>query len=492
MFFVEEILKKSAVQIAKLVKQKRISPTEVVDAHIGHIQKINPKINAVTEFLFDSAKKEAKAQTEQLGRLSPESLPELFGVPFSVKEMLAVSGAKRTGGNIHHKNAVMAEDASVVKTLRAAGAIPLCTTNVPELGFWFESYNPIYGRTNNPYDLSRTPGGSTGGEGALVGAGGTPFGLGSDIGGSIRIPAFFCGVFGHKPSNRTVPLTGHFPYSVDDIKKLVGSKYPWTSVGFLTRKSEDLPLLMKLLSKPDGIDSEMQNQFQLSDYIPHISKLKIHICVDPKIHLTKRASDEVQQSLLQVADFFKTQGCQVRELNPKIFSSALNLWLQALKSTKDLSFEQALSPFERVDLSREFFLHAARKNPNYSIPVLITVMLERLQIHSDKKSDQTAEELKKLRETIENILDPHSILLFPTHPRVAPKHYHVIASPFDFVYAGIFNVLGFPATNIPLGLNKDGIPLGLQVISGHNQDHLNFFMAKILEEAFGGWIPPNP
>ena len=251
-----ELLTLSGVDLAKRIATKQVSPSEVLEVHIARIEKVNPQLNAMVEDDFARARKTAREQTETLmSGTGPTNLPVFFGVPFTVKEMLSYKGMKRTGGSIHHRDSVMDWDATIVERMRHAGAIPMGTTNVPELGFWFETFNPVYGRTNNPYDVTRTCGGSSGGEGSLIGAGASPFGLGSDIGGSIRIPAFFCGVFGHKPSRYWLPLTGHFPYGREEFGDLLlKDKYPFTSIGPLSRRAADLNPLLQLMVGADAHD----------------------------------------------------------------------------------------------------------------------------------------------------------------------------------------------------------------------------------------------
>ena len=206
----DELLKMSVVEMSKRIRGGELSPVELLDAHIKRIQDVNPYLNAVVETRFDLARGEAKSAAEKLAQ-SRENLPPLFGIPCTIKDTFAVKDMKWAVGVWARKDLVADWDAITVKRLKDAGAIIMGKTNVPEAAMWCETYNHVYGRTKNPYDLRRGAGGSSGGEGAIVAASGSPFGLGADVGGSIRYPSAFNGVAGHKPSGRLVPGTGHWP-----------------------------------------------------------------------------------------------------------------------------------------------------------------------------------------------------------------------------------------------------------------------------------------
>ena len=249
----EEILTKSGLQIAELIHKKKISVAEVFQLHAKLITRFNPVLNAVVESNLENGLTKAKELDRQLKNQTIASKP-FYGVPFTCKEMISVKDFKRTGGNFFHKDDVSNENGSSLERLYSSDMILLGTTNVPEYGFWFETKNTIYGRTKNPYNEKKTSGGSSGGEGSIIGLGASPIGLGSDIGGSIRIPASFCGLFGHKPTYKLVPLTGHFPNSTASIAELTKANYPLTTIGPMCRKAEDLLPILKLIAGSDAID----------------------------------------------------------------------------------------------------------------------------------------------------------------------------------------------------------------------------------------------
>src|SRR6201747_1281132 len=239
------IITMSASELARAIQSKKMSSKTVVEAHLERIAKVNPKLNAVVQLTADSARKEAEEADAALAR--GEIKGPLHGVPMTIKDTLETAGVICTGGTKGRANYVPKADATAVARLRAAGAIFLGKTNVPELAGAIETDNLVYGRTNNPYDLSRTPGGSSGGESAIVAAGGSPLGLGTDAGGSIRVPAHFCGLAAIKPTSGRVPRTGQFPLPL-------GARNAVFHVSLLARKVEDLALALPIISGPDYRD----------------------------------------------------------------------------------------------------------------------------------------------------------------------------------------------------------------------------------------------
>lgn len=239
---VDPIIKSSGVEMAKAIKNKKISVVKLVELHIEQIKKANKIINAVVMDRFDLALDEAKKCDKILAECEDVSeLPDFFGVPMSVKESYQVSGMSNTSGIYNRKDIRAKAHAPAVQRLVDAGAIILCVTNTSEACLWIESSNYVTGRSSNPFDSRHTCGGSSGGEAALISSCGTPFGLGGDIGGSIRIPSFFCGVFGHKPSPHIVPNDGHYPCVKNEQLDYMGT-------GPICRRAGDLFPLLKILS----------------------------------------------------------------------------------------------------------------------------------------------------------------------------------------------------------------------------------------------------
>jgi Asp-tRNA(Asn)/Glu-tRNA(Gln) amidotransferase A subunit family amidase len=236
----------SAVSMAKQIRQKKLSPVELVEAHLTRIEELNPKLNAFVQLDAEGARRQARAAEEAVTR--SDKLGPLHGVPISIKSSIEVTGIKCEAGSKLRAGFVAAKDAPLVSRLRNAGATILGTTNTPELLMAWETDNVLYGRTNNPWDLSRTPGGSSGGEAAAIASGCSTGGVGSDGGGSIRVPAHFSGICGLKPTPGRIPSTGHFPTSVGPFA-LIGV------VGPMARTVSDLKVLFEVTLGPDDGDT---------------------------------------------------------------------------------------------------------------------------------------------------------------------------------------------------------------------------------------------
>ena len=238
----DELIYTSAKKMAHAIQAKQVSSVELIEAHLQRIDEVNPALNAVVYSLAERALDEARQADAATVR--GDATGPLHGVPTTVKEAWESAGIPCTGGTLGRKGFIGARDSTVVARLRAAGAIPIGMTNTPELSMAFESDNLVYGRTNNPYDLARTPGGSGGGGAAIIAAGGSPWEIGADLGGSIRLPAHFSGIAGIKPTVGRVPMTGYFPPSL-------GFMQMFCSAGPMARHAEDLALTLRFLSGPE-------------------------------------------------------------------------------------------------------------------------------------------------------------------------------------------------------------------------------------------------
>jgi amidase len=261
-----DIISKSASELAGAIRSKRLSSRAVVEAHLEQIARVNPKLNAIVQLTADSARKEADEADAAPAR--GEIKGPLHGVPITIKDTLETNGVVCTGGTKGRANFIPKADATAVARLRDAGGIILGKTNVPELAGAIETDNLVYGRTNNPYDLGRTPGGSSGGEAAIVAACGSPLGLGTDAGGSIRIPAHFCGLAAIKPTSGRVPRTGQFPMPM-------GARNAVFHVSLIARKVEDLALALPIIAGPDFRDHSIVGMPLLDSKSVTLSGLKL-------------------------------------------------------------------------------------------------------------------------------------------------------------------------------------------------------------------------
>ncbi|KAL6425507.1 hypothetical protein ACFW04_009582 [Cataglyphis niger] len=392
----DSLLTFSATALARKIRQREVTCYDVVNAYVLQIKKVNPILNAVVDNRFGDAIYEAKIYDEQLasGKFDIETLEKekpLYGVPLTVKECCALKGCSHTGGSLGRKGVKASCDAVVIELLRNAGAIPVCVTNVPEMCGGFESANLLYGRTYNPYDTRCTPGGSSGGEGALIGAGVSVIGIGSDLAGSIRIPALYNGIFGHKPTAGIISNIGHFPYSEDkDFQKLL-------TIGPLTRYAEDLEVLMKVLTST------------------YDRNLRLGVPVDLRqLKVYYRFSMDEAFGILPVVPEIKN------------------------------CVQKVVTHFAQYDIRAE-----------------------------------------------KDLLGENGIFIYPTFRRPAIFPEFSVCETLNVVYCGIFNIFGFPAVHVPMGLNHKGLPIGVQIVAAPYQDCLCLAVAKELETAFGGWVPPS-
>lgn len=476
----DTLLTKSATRLAALIRRRDVSSREVVEAHIRRVVQVNPAINAMVEDRFALARVEADLADRATMRARADSLPPFHGVPCTIKEAIALKGMSFTAGHVARIGVLADQDATATARLRAAGFIPLGVSNTSELCMWMESDNKVYGRTGNPYDPSRTAGGSSGGEGALVGAGASPVGLGADIGGSIRLPAFFNGVFGHKPTGGLIPNTGNFPLAHGDALR-------YMTTGPLARRAEDLWPLVRSLAGPDGKDPECR-LVPLGDPstvdLPSLDVLVIEENGILPVH------PELRSALWKAADHLARAGARVRgERVPALRDSGL-IWASMLSEAGGPSYAERLGGGRPVSPERALLQYLCGLSP-YTLPSIGLVWLERLTASRPEDRHRYVEAGRRLRQDLCRRIGPRGVLLFPPYPEPASPHNRPLIPPFQWLYTAIFNVLEMPATAVPMGLGSEGLPLGLQVVATHGNDHLCVAVALELERAFGGWVPPE-
>ena len=471
------LLTDSALSLARKIRSRETTSREVIEAHIKRISALHVTLNALVVDRFSAARAEADAADRALADGGVELGP-LHGVPISVKECVGLEGMPQTVGMVSRIGQVAPRDATAVSRLRAAGAIPLGLTNVPELAMWMETSNRVYGRTNNPYDPRRIVGGSSGGEGALIGSGGSPLGIGSDIGGSIRMPAFFNGIFGHKPSAGLVPNTGHWPQSHGAAKR-------YLTTGPMCRRAEDLWPALTLMAGPDGEDDAC-GPISLGD--PKDVSLAGLTVYDVTSSGLFHIDDELQAAQRAVADHLASLGARIIPFSHAGFRSAFHIWSALMTTAAKTSFSEILGEGTEIPLLRSLY-DLARGRSAHTLPALALVLAERVMpiFPGETRAVDLARELKT---DLDLILDDHAVLLYPSYPDQAPLHDHPLRSPLKWQYAAIWNVLELPVTQAPLGLSQRGLPLGLQLVAGHGRDRICVAVATELERKFGGWVPP--
>jgi fatty acid amide hydrolase 2 len=477
------LLDASASQLAAWVRAGDLSPVELVDVHIQRIEEVNPHINAVVATRYDAARNEARQAERQLvASRDPSALPPFLGVPFTAKEFLAVKGLSNSGGVLHRRAVVAAQDATLVARLRTAGAIPLGVTNVPEGGLWMETTNLIWGRTVNPWDATRTSGGSSGGEAAIISAGGVPFGMGSDIGGSIRIPAGLCGITGHKPTGRMVPNTGYWP---DPGPTDVGA---YLVSGPMARRAEDLWPLLQIIAGPDGVDPICRS-WPVGDPASVDPKQRIVYALEDNGRV--RVSDDMRQAVRDATAALVDAGATVRPLHLPALRQAFEIWGAMLNEAADTGYAEILGRDGDLRLMRELLAFPFGRS-GHSSAVLILVAVEKLMQRFPGQQARLVALGRQLQVDLEEALGAHGVLIHPPYSRAAPRHRHPWLTPFDVACTCIFNVLEMPGTVVPTGWTAEGLPVGVQVLAPRGQDHRTIAAAIDIEARTGGWRRSDP
>jgi fatty acid amide hydrolase 2 len=465
---------RSATELAAMIKSGETTSTEVVEAHIAVLERIE-NLNALAVERFDLAREEASAADARI-KNGDNDLPPLHGVPMTIKEMFSVDGMPNTGGYPHRRKFRPSEDAPVVARMREAGAIILGLGNTCGFLIWIESNNPLYGRVSCAYDDSRTAGGSSGGDSAIVGSGGAPIALGSDLGGSIRIPAFFNGIFGHLPTPGLVPLTGHFPMPEGELRRRL-------SPGPLTRRAEDLLPLLRLIAGPDGEDpyTEPMTLGDVADVA--IDGLSVVVATHAS---TIPLRPVLRDAIDSAADGLEQRGARVRRTPFKQMRWAFAQFGATVAAEIDL-----LNSWEKITASTKPGGRSGRAPLTVRGPAALLKVAESAPVRTIRT--QAARRLVDSAQRAQDTLDETiggGVLLYPPFPRLVPKHRHTIGQPWLATNTAIFNLYGLPATQVPLGLGDKHLPLGVQVVAAAGNDHVAIAVARELEELFGGWVDP--
>lgn len=478
-----EILRCSATAIAKMIRDGELTSREAVEIHIGQIEKVNPTLNAVVRERFDDALAEADTADEVLKTKQASELPPFHGVPCTIKECFALTGMPQSSGAVARRGVISYEDATAVQRLRAAGAIPMGVTNTSELCLWMESNNYVYGRTNNAYDPKRTVGGSSGGEGAIVSAGASPFGLGSDIGGSIRMPAFFNGVFGHKPTGGLVPGSGQHPCAENEALRFL-------TTGPLCRKAEDLMPLLRVLAGPDGIDSgcfEMKLGFPGNVDVRNIRYLNMKQIERYPVHPSLQRRQEI------MVDLLKRRGMKIVDVEIPEFSQAFEIWSAMMGEASDTPFVEHMGDGVPVNAAVELGKWLVGQSDHTAMASLLGIAEKLVDLLPSYRT-KLIELGQTLKAQLAEMLADDGVMFLPSYTVPAPKHnvpfFNQLRLRFDYAYTAILNVLEVPVTQVPLGMDRLRLPLGIQVAAGHGQDHMTIAVAMMLEREFGGWEPP--
>ena len=469
--------------MAELIRNRKLSPVELVQSHLDRIEKINPKINAYVEIDRHGAMAAARQAEDALS--NNNSLGPLHGVPISIKSAIEVEGMRWEAGTKLRVGEIASADAPLVSRLREAGAIILGTTNTPELLMAWETDNLLYGRTNNPWDLSCTAGGSSGGEAAAIACGCSAGGVGSDGGGSIRVPAHFCGICGLKPTPGRIPATGHFPQSVGPFA-LLGV------VGPMARTVADLKVLLEVMQGPDIGDP---GAAPVPIRWPEFNKASIARNINPSRATKPRVgyfeddgrtpvTPETRNAVNYAAEVLRSAGFEVEPFRPEGLEKARELWWKffgvaggMLLGPMTKGYESELSP-----ILKQFNRWVAAEPPHTAQSLLET------WIERDLVRMQMFEQMKKF-----------PVLLCPVAAVPAFRHgerqWQIEGKEVKYLdawsYCEWFNLLGMPAVSVPVALSPDGLPIGVQLIAQPWQEELVLSVAEVVENERGKktWPP---
>ena len=374
------------------------------------------------------------------------------------------------------------EDAPCVRTMRQAGAIPLGVSNVSELCMWMESSNKIYGRTNNPYHPGRMVGGSSGGEGCTQAAAASAFGIGSDVGGSIRMPSFFNGIFGHKGSSGAVDNRGQLPVAGPIVDTFL-------STGPMCRFAGDLMPIFKLLTGP-----KKAKELKLDEPVD-VKKVRFFYQTDdggnPLIAPVHKDLKQAQSKLVRILQ--ETLQVTVRKVQIKEFKESHMIWSHKMSSdTNSRSFASEMAEGRgEVNAWLELAKWFCFKSTNHTFPAIGLALLDKAITPNDPDHQKFLALCDDLRRELDDLLGDDGVLIYPSHSNPALYHGQPLLRPFNFAYTGIFNVTGNPVTQVPLGLGEWGVPLGVQIVGARGQDRLTLAVAAQVEKLCGGWIPPT-
>jgi aspartyl-tRNA(Asn)/glutamyl-tRNA(Gln) amidotransferase subunit A len=464
----DDICWMSAAALAAAIRKKKLSPVEVVRAVLDRIDRVNPHLNAYVTLTPEQALRDARAAERALGKRGAKLGP-LHGVPFSTKDLVITKGVRTTFGTRFYADNVPTEDAPMVARMKAAGGIQLGKTNTPTFGWIGATHNLLFGVTRNPWNPDRTPGGSSGGASAAVAAGLGPIAIGTDGGGSIRIPASCAGIFGHKASYGRIPV---YPPS---------GAWSLSHIGPMTRTVEDAALVMNACAGPDERD-----QYSLpadgADYVKALkSGLKgLRVGWSPDLGFARVVDPEVEATCARAARRFRELGAKVDEVR---------LGWPSPKAAWEAVFCGGIATRMAPYLDR----------PNDIDPGLLPLIQDAVKWPASRYVQAWFDRLNWY-EHVRRYFDGHDLLLTPTiatppfkvgldnPPDIAGRP----VEPYDWIpFTYPFNLTGNPAASVPCGFTKDGLPVGLQIV-GRRFDDATVLRAAAGYERIAPWADRKP
>ncbi len=438
----------SGTHQGRLIRDGVVTSADLIEAHIARIAEVNPALNAVVEVLAEPAREAAKESDAR--RAAGVLRSPVDGVPFSIKDSIEVAGTVCTAGTLGLRNAPPSQrDGTLVARLRAAGAIPLARTNLPDLLFAFESDNLIRGRTNNPYDPTRTSGGSSGGEAALIAVGGSPFGLGSDCAGSVRVPAHFCGIAALKPTSGRLARTGHVPPAGGWIEAI------W-QIGPMARHVEDLLTLMPILIGGDGEDhTVVEMPFVAETHSPRIAWFADNGIAPP---------DADTAAIVKAA----AHKLGAVEFQPPLIDQSYDLEMGLIGADGGDGLRDYLASIGSTETHPLLEGWLAKLEPYRTTVAGFAQLWDRL--HRFRAAMYAIE--------FDALISPVCAIPAMLHgTSIEDRNFH------GFSYTMTYNVLGWPAAVVPCGQSSTGLPIGVQIACKPWRDHLALTLAQQLDGA---------
>ena len=462
----------SATELARLVRTGQLAPVELVEAHLARIEALNPALNAFVGLDADRAVDAARDVERRLAHDSPSVRHQaLCGVPVSVKSSVSAAGLPFETGSRFRQGVLGDSDAPLVARLRSSGAIVLGVTNVAEQLMAWETDNALYGRTNSPWDLTRTPGGSSGGEAAAIAAGLSAGGVGSDGGGSIRVPAHFSGICGLKPTPGRVPATGHFPPC--------GGPFALTGVvGPMARTVDDVGALLEAMAgaddgDPNGHPVPLTRLTRPEDLVVGVFEDDGLVPVDA----------DTRRAVRDAARWLEGAGVRVEPYRPDGLEEARTLWWSIFGRASRLLLEPLVEGREaEVHPNLLEFLDWTRRDPPLSARELLTTEIRRDMLKSRLLAQMSR----------------YPVLLCPVAPMPAFRHgereWTIEGRTVHYLdawrYTAWFNLLQNPGVSVPVTLTASGLPVGVQVVARPWDELTALDVARIIEQSRGGWISP--
>jgi amidase len=477
---------RNAADLIRALAAKEISSLELTDAAIARIEALDKAINAVVVRDFDRARRAAKAADASLARGGTGAL---LGVPMTVKEMFGIAGLPTTWGNPKFRDWGAPVDSLVITRLKAAGAVILGKTNVPFMLDDWQSYNEIYGTTNNPWDLGRTPGGSSGGAAAALAAGFAALELGSDIGGSLRCPAHFCGVFAHKPSLDLVPLRGAGPPGVPALPVRGGLAV----AGPMARSAADLALELGVIAGPDEWSEGIG--YKLALPAPRYQDLPGFRVLVVDTHPLCLTATSVRDALDHLADRLSRAGAKVVRASPLLPDLAETARLHVELLTAGRAADLPADVYRRVEGAATAL--PADDDSLAAAAVRGLALKHRDWILAARRQGRMRQQWRELAKSVDVVLCPASPT--PAFPHDHAKDQQTRRLNIDgkeipyrqqMVWSSMATVLGLPASVAPIGRSAEGLPIGVQIIGPYLEDRTTITFARLVEREFGGFVPP--